>query len=254
MIKFFKHISAPAPRYMMRLVILYGLFKKHLPRTKFSAIEFGPGLGDICSYFNDLSNCVSIKAIDYSEKTIQYLSNRFSNNHEKLQYELGTIIETPLHKKIDILLAFEVLEHIKDDELSIKHLHQMLSSNGVLFISVPAYQKKWQKQDVYAGHYRRYERKELHTKLSSVGFSNIEIIDYGFPLTSIMYPFKQMAYRSDKEKSKTERTQNSGVERPLFSKIPTWLIIIAYFPFFILQWLFINRSLGDGFIVIAKKS
>ncbi len=42
--------------------------------------------------------------------------------------------------------------------------------------------KKWCLNDVWAGHYKRYERQELKGKLSEVGFEIKYFWSYPFPI------------------------------------------------------------------------
>ncbi len=249
----FSQVIAPAPRYMLRLNLLHRLFKQHLPQTDFSAIEFGPGLGDVSFFLAQKPHCRGITLVDFSEQTLKLLEQRFSD-FDDICYLRQGIDELSLDKHYDVLLAFEVLEHIVEDEKALRKIYQLLNPAGQFFMSVPAYQSKWQKQDEYAGHVRRYEREELQQKLTNAGFSDVEIFDYGFPLTSIMYPFKQASYKPNTETTLEERSAQSGIDRPFFSRIPLALVLPIYLPFLWLQDLFINRDLGDGFIAIAKKT
>lgn len=74
---------------------------------------------------------------------------------------------------------FDVLEHIEDDSNFLKKIHQILVKNGRLFITVPAFNLLWSVEDDYAGHYRRYSKKELLQKVRQVGFK-VEYTTYLF--------------------------------------------------------------------------
>ncbi len=251
--KLLRNVLAPAPRYILRLSILEKIFQHQLPLKKFTSIEFGPGLGDVSYSLAKENYCKSITLVDFSKPTLDSLRARFAG-YENIHYENNGIDEQPLEKKFDVALAFEVLEHIEEDEKSIKKIYQLLQPEGKFILSVPAYQRKWQKQDEYAGHVRRYEREELYTKLERAGFTDIEILDYGFPLTALMHPFKQHIYKPNTSSSLEERTKKSGTDRPFFSKIPLKLILPLYLPFIFIQRWFINKELGDGFVAVAKKA
>ena len=117
---------------------------------------------------------------------------------------------------------------------------------------MPSYMTKWQAQDVASGHIRRYEESEIIEKLSLSGFEIIELHDYGFPLTTIMRPFREIFYK-DTGESLEEKTAASGVKKRILNKRSNWVVAICLIPFFGLQRLFSKFRLGDGFIVIAKK-
>lgn len=247
------HVSAPAPRYLLRLSVLEKIFAEHLPADDFSVIEFGPGLGDVCSFLKNNPRCKEISLVDFSKETLEALQTRFSEA-ENIRYLNDDLKNVPEDESYNLILAFEVLEHIVEDVQAFAKLFALTSVGGQFIMSVPAYQKKWQKQDEYAGHVRRYERDELQAKLSNAGFSQIEIIDYGFPLTALMYPFRQAIYNPDVSSSRRQRTQRSGTDRPFFSRFKVGVLYPLYLPFIVLQNKYLNRDLGDGFIAIAKRA
>ena len=251
-IKLLDHVIAPAPRYILRLSLLEGVFAKHLPENEYSLIEFGPGLGDVSHYLAQDPLCRELMLVDFSQTTLDMLRERFRDS-KITRFSSDDVSELPSGKTFDLVLAFEVLEHIDDDIGSLRRIFDLTAAGGQFIMSVPAYQKKWQTADVYAGHFRRYERAELQQKLEDSGFTNIEIVDYGFPLTALMYPFRQAFYRPDTNSTLKERSKQSGITRPFFASIPLWLLRPFYAPFIFLQRMFMNRNLGDGFIAIAKK-
>jgi SAM-dependent methyltransferase len=74
---------------------------------------------------------------------------------------------------------FDVLEHIEDDVAFLTELRRLLKPRGRLYVTVPAYQWLWSSEDVFAGHFRRYNTGRLHSLLSRVGF-RVEFDTYLF--------------------------------------------------------------------------
>ena len=70
----------------------------------------------------------------------------------------------------DVVCAFEVLEHIKNDAKLLNEINLSMRKNGKLFISVPIFKKYWTDWDRVVGHYRRYLPKELGNLLTKTGF------------------------------------------------------------------------------------
>ena len=66
---------------------------------------------------------------------------------------------------------FDVLEHIEDDDDFLRSIHSYLRPGGRLYLTVPAYQLLWSRDDEYAGHFRRYTRRSLIKRLNASGFS-----------------------------------------------------------------------------------
>src|SRR3546814_6549126 len=58
-------------------------------------------------------------------------------------------------------MAFEVLEHIEDDHAALRQWLGWLKPGGILLMSVPAHPSQWNAADVWAGHFRRYRKREL---------------------------------------------------------------------------------------------
>ena len=76
----------------------------------------------------------------------------------------------PFRQSLDVVGAFDVIEHIEDDEAVLREIHQALRPGGTLFVTVPQHRWLWSEQDDYAHHVRRYTRHELQQKLSAAGF------------------------------------------------------------------------------------
>jgi SAM-dependent methyltransferase len=79
----------------------------------------------------------------------------------------------------DAVSAFDVVEHCDDEVAAMSELARVLSPDGRLMISVPAYQWAWTDHDVANGHHRRYTRERAVTALASAGFEVLRAT-YGF--------------------------------------------------------------------------
>jgi len=248
----FHYVTAPAPRYMLRISVLDKLFKKYLNNSNLSFVEIGPGLGDLSNYLIEHARVSEGCAVEASNKAIMGLKDRFEH-YDEFKLFKGDFSQTCFENK-NIICAFEVLEHIEDDIPFLKKINQSLVKGGLLFLSVPAYKRKWQRQDEWAGHVRRYEKEELKEKLSRAGFEVKEMIDYGFPLMTLLSPIKQLYYKKGDDKGVVEKTHNSGIDRPIFGNKNPWLFYIIYAPFILMQKLFYGSERGDGLIVVAKKA
>lgn len=77
----------------------------------------------------------------------------------------------PYASAFDVIGAFDVIEHIEEDESVLREMHRALQPCGVLLITVPQHRWLWSAQDEYAHHVRRYTRSELLEKVERAGFS-----------------------------------------------------------------------------------
>ncbi len=90
---------------------------------------------------------------------------------------------------------FDVLEHIEDDAAALGVVYDLLEPGGYLFLTVPAYQSLNSKDDMHAGHFRRYSLRALTRLLVATGF-RIEYASYMFlPLPPLIFLFRTLPYR-----------------------------------------------------------
>jgi SAM-dependent methyltransferase len=66
---------------------------------------------------------------------------------------------------------FDVIEHTPDDARFLASLRPYLKDQASLYLTVPAYQLLWSREDVAAGHYRRYTLRSLGSMLSEAGYA-----------------------------------------------------------------------------------
>ena len=72
---------------------------------------------------------------------------------------------------MDLALAFDVLEHIEEDDLAAAELHRVLRPGGTLLVAVPCDMALWSAHDVASGHVRRYTRAGLADLVAGAGFA-----------------------------------------------------------------------------------
>jgi SAM-dependent methyltransferase len=70
----------------------------------------------------------------------------------------------------DLVCAFEVFEHVEEDERLFAEIRRVLSPGGVLFFSCPLNPDYFTYYDKIIGHVRRYRGVELRDKLLGQGF------------------------------------------------------------------------------------
>ena len=253
-VSIFDTLVTPAPRYLMRLALIEQLAKR-LPTDIQSFLEIGPGMGDLSLYLNRRFPKADGLLLDFSDDCIDILRRRTGNN-PRLQLMTGDFMTMPHVESHDLILACEVFEHIADDTAAFRTVSKLLRPGGHFIFSAPAFMRKWQRADEYAGHYRRYERSELIEQFTANGLNIEELWCFGFPITQILYPVRQLYYglsRHGQHLSKEDATKRSGIERPLVGRNRALVLAHLLRPFYFLQNQVKNTDLGDGFLVLAKK-
>jgi SAM-dependent methyltransferase len=88
----------------------------------------------------------------------------------------------PLGNGYSLLSLFDVLEHIDDDEGTLRFLFSTLQPGGLLVLTVPAHPFLFDEMDEIAHHRRRYRRSELERKLLGAGFRVKRLTHFMAPL------------------------------------------------------------------------
>lgn len=78
--------------------------------------------------------------------------------------------EIPYRDEFDVIGAFDVIEHIEEDERVLSQMHAALKPGGHILLTVPQHSWLWSDADEYACHVRRYNAAELHRKVEAAGF------------------------------------------------------------------------------------
>ena len=82
----------------------------------------------------------------------------------------GDARELPVRTgSMDLVIAFDVLEHIEEDYLAAAEITRALRPGGTALIAVPADMALWSAHDEAVGHVRRYNREMLTTVLVKGG-------------------------------------------------------------------------------------
>jgi SAM-dependent methyltransferase len=82
----------------------------------------------------------------------------------------------------DVVCAFEVLEHIDDDQAALRSWLKHLRKGGQVVVSVPEGPERFGPSDVQVGHHRRYTEQSLTAVLTAAGLEVQQVVHYGWPL------------------------------------------------------------------------
>ena len=93
----------------------------------------------------------------------------------------------PFAEHFDVIGAFDVLEHIREDALVLSQMHQATRKGGGIMITVPQHSFLWSQADDYAKHVRRYSARELRAKVEQNGFEVLRITSFVSFLLPIMF-------------------------------------------------------------------
>lgn len=174
----------------------------------------------------------------------------------------GTVINgnhetVPPDATFDMVCAFEVLEHIDDDQGALAAWVAFLRPGGRLVVSVPAFQDRFGPMDVHAGHFRRYSPAQLRDRLTEAGLIVDDITVYAWPLG---YALEAVRNRIDARKLAIARAKGTGIEELTAASGRTFqpskraagaVVQAATLPFRYLQRTRPHR--GTGLVAVASR-
>jgi predicted SAM-dependent methyltransferase len=85
---------------------------------------------------------------------------------------------------LDLIVAFEVVEHLKEPDMALREFHRVLKSGGFLLLTTPTPKSPTAN---YPGHVSIRSRKDWVKALESVGFVT-KIVTYKYPVH--IFPLK----------------------------------------------------------------
>jgi SAM-dependent methyltransferase len=94
--------------------------------------------------------------------------------------------------RFDLVLLFDVLEHIEAEDAFLDSLRYLLTPAGVLLINVPAHQSLYSGYDRAAGHVRRYSLTYLTEVVRRNHFSLRSATYWGLPLVPLLVARKAL--------------------------------------------------------------
>lgn len=92
-------------------------------------------------------------------------------------------------QRFDLICMFDVLEHIEHDMETLIAIKRLLTENGRILITVPAYQWLYGAHDAFHQHKRRYVATQLRRKIVAAGLLPVKISYFNtilFPLVTIV--------------------------------------------------------------------
>jgi SAM-dependent methyltransferase len=145
--------------------ILINLVKKYNQHPHPPILNIGVATG----YTSVLLEPVGeVTSVEYDEDTCNFLRNDLDLNAVH-----ASILDLPFEdESFDIVCAFDVIEHVKEDKRAVDEMIRVCRKNGLIAISVPAFQSLWSDHDRINHHVKRYreqELKKLFDKTETIG-------------------------------------------------------------------------------------
>jgi SAM-dependent methyltransferase len=158
-------------------------------------IEIGCGTGFVLKALEDARPHSALVGTEIHVSGLEIARQRVTARTELLQLDATRL---PFRDEFEVAGAFDVIEHIHDDEKVLTEISKALKAGGGLLVTVPHHRFLWSEVDEASRHVRRYSRTELVEKLRRSGFEVVLVTSFSSFLVPLMV-FSRRASRGRAE-------------------------------------------------------
>lgn len=156
---------------------LLGQVLEQLAHPRLRIVDVGFGTGAMLDFLARYGEPVGI---DGSLEAIAFARTRSSR-----PMIAGDMLHIPLCTgSVDLVTAFDVIEHLEDDATAIGELARICRPGGHVLITVPAFPFLWGNQDAVSHHKRRYTGRQLGQRVAQSGL-RIQLLTY---FNTLLFP------------------------------------------------------------------
>ena len=246
--------DAARPTLTMNAWLRFDTIRRDLRTAKpKTVLEVGAGEGGLGSW---LAAHFTYTGVEPDARSRAAASARLDPGHGQIVEQLDDVGD----QQFDAVCAFEVLEHIGEDQKALEQWREYLRPSGWLLLSVPAHQDHYGAADELVGHYRRYEQSTLTGVLNNAGFEVVRLSSYGAGLGQVLQRgrnalAKRVAgKRVNGSDTPEERSSGSGrFMQPRQKAVAVACATIAA-PGRLVQRPFAATDIGTGYVVLARRS
>jgi len=222
-------------------LILWALEKYHSDFRSF--MEIGCGTGFVLSGISKKNPKAEIFGSEIFVEGLRFASQRLPDAR-LMQMDARAI---PFVEEFDAIGAFDVLEHIEEDEIVLQQMNAALKSGGLLLVTVPQHPWLWSATDDYSHHCRRYTANELSRKVTAAGFTVLRSTSF----VSLLLPAMLASRLLSRNKSVAEIDVRTEMELPrLLNGAFRWILRAEG----VLIRNGLNFPLGGSRLIVARKT
>ena len=147
-------------------------------------MEVGCGTGFVLKGIALAFPSIQLNGSEIFPEGLAFASEKMEGGAKFLQMDARQI---PYVVEFNAIGAFDVIEHIQEDEAVLQQMYQALEPHGLLILTVPQHPSLWSPVDEYACHVRRYTARDLHEKVRNAGFEIIRSTSFVTTLLPLMF-------------------------------------------------------------------
>jgi SAM-dependent methyltransferase len=166
--------------FQSRNELIQWLVQRHAPHADV-VLEIGCGTGFALQALRQALPEARIAGSELHSAGLLTARQRHGGDIELIQMDAR---DCHLRNALDLVGAFDVLEHIPEDDRVLAEIARILKPGGVLIATVPQHPWMWSTADDLALHQRRYRRGELAQKAKAAGLQPL----YESSFTTVAFP------------------------------------------------------------------
>ena len=175
-------LAAAADRhfwFVSRAALLRWALRRYFPRAQ-SILEVGCGTGGVTRAIGEAFPEAIVVAGDADEGGLE----RARRRAPCVRFLRMDACRLPFVGGFDVAGAFDVIEHLDEDEAALAEMRTAVKPGGGVLITVPQHPALWSAVDDFSHHRRRYSRAELRSKIEKAGLEIVRMTSF----TSVVLP------------------------------------------------------------------
>jgi SAM-dependent methyltransferase len=179
--------------------LIVSAFRRHFPDAR-SFLEVGCGGGVVLVGLREAIPELRLVGVELYAQGLAVARRRLPDV-ELVELDARNL---PYESEFDVVGAFDVLEHVDDDEQVLAQMVRATRPGGGVVLLVPQHRWLWSEHDEIVEHRRRYARKELLAKAGRAGLEVVEVTSF---VTSLL-PAMAVSRAVDRVRKKTDPIAN----------------------------------------------
>ena len=189
--------------------LIVSTLRRNFPAAQ-SLLEVGCGSGIVLASIHEALPDLRLVGVELYAEGLTIARRRLPDA-ELLQLDAK---ELPFENKFDVVGAFDVIEHIDEDDLVLERMVRAATPGGGVMVLVPQHPWLWSAHDEVMEHRRRYTRRELVGKAERAGIQVTELTSF----VSSLLPAMAASRLLDRARKRTDpiaRLQGGRLNRVL---------------------------------------
>jgi SAM-dependent methyltransferase len=227
--------------FVSRNELIAWLISRYLPLAR-RVVEIGCGTGYVITAIRSTLPDTRIAGCELHRSGLEFARRRHGDHVEFVQLDARAL---HVEQAFDAVLAFDVLEHIKEEAAVLQQIHAALTPSGIAMLAVPQHPWLWSASDEAARHVRRYRRGELAAKMTAAGFEILFVDSF----TSLLLPLMTIS------RIASRRQRHSAAEREFeISPLVNSILLAVQRGEHALRRVGLRMPFGGSQVVVARKS